>query len=94
MTDALPSWNETAVKAAIVAFVDAPVERVMFEVISGFATVGLSTGLSASMPPAGQLILVLVMYIGRVGTVSLGTAIALKVRNMPYRYPEERPIVG
>ena len=79
---------------AIVAFVDAPVERVMFEVISGFATVGLSTGLSASMPPAGQLILVLVMYIGRVGTVSLGTAIALKVRNMPYRYPEERPIVG
>lgn len=79
---------------AIVAFVPAPVERVMFEVISAFATVGLSTGLSASMPPAGQLILVLVMYIGRVGTVSLGTAIALKVRSVPYRYPEERPIVG
>jgi trk system potassium uptake protein TrkH len=79
---------------ALVAFVDAPVEHVTFEVISGFATVGLSTGLSASMPPAGQLVLVLVMFIGRVGTVSLATALALKVRSMPYRYPEERPIVG
>jgi trk system potassium uptake protein TrkH len=74
--------------------VDAPVEMILFEAISAFATVGLSDGLSASMPPAGQLILVGLMYIGRVGTVSLAAALALRVRSTPYRYPEERPIVG
>lgn len=78
----------------LAGFVAAPVERIMFEVISAFATVGLSTGLSASMPPAGQLVLVVMMYVGRVGTVALATALALKVRTTPYRYPEERPIVG
>lgn len=78
----------------LAGFVDAPVEQIMFEVISAFATVGLSTGLSASMPPAGQFVLVVLMYVGRVGTVALATALALKVRTTPYRYPEERPIVG
>ena len=67
---------------------------ILFEVISAFATVGLSTGLSTHMPPEGQFVLVLMMYIGRVGTVSLATALALRVRATPYRYPEERPIVG
>lgn len=78
----------------LASFVKAPVEHIMFEVISAFATVGLSVGLSASMPPAGQLTLVALMFIGRVGTVSLATALALRVRSTPYRYPEERPIVG
>lgn len=78
----------------LASFVPAPVERIMFEVISAFATVGLSVGLSASMPPAGQLVLVAMMFIGRVGTVSLATALALRIRSTPYRYPEERPIVG
>jgi potassium uptake TrkH family protein len=78
----------------LASFVDAPVERIMFEVISAFATVGLSVGLSAELPPAGQFVLVVMMYIGRVGTVALATALALKVRNESIRYPEERPIVG
>ena len=78
----------------LASFVEAPVERLMFEVISAFATVGLSTGLSAELPPAGQIVLVVMMYVGRVGTVALATALALKVRTTPFRYPEERPIVG
>lgn len=78
----------------LASFVEAPVERIMFEVISAFATVGLSTGLSAQLPPGGQFVLVVMMYIGRVGTVALATALALQVRNDLIRYPEERPIVG
>lgn len=78
----------------LAGFVQAPVERIAFEVISAFATVGLSTGLSAEMPPAGQFILVVMMYVGRVGTVSLATALALRAKAAPYRFPEERPIVG
>ncbi len=79
---------------ALVSFVEAPVERIMFEAISAFATTGASVGLSADMPPAGQMILIVLMYVGRVGTVTLATALAINARNTPYRYPEERPIVG
>lgn len=79
---------------ALTTLVDAPVEHLLFDAVSAFGTVGLSTGATAAMPPEGQFIQTLLMYIGRVGTVSLATAVALKVRSTPYRYPEERPIVG
>ena len=66
----------------------------LFEVISAFATVGLSTGVTAELPPAAQLLAVALMFMGRVGPVALATALALRGRQVPYRYPEERPIVG
>ncbi len=71
-----------------------PTDQVIFEVISAFGTVGLSTGITAQLPPVGQLTLIALMYIGRVGTITLATSLALGERRMPYRYPEERPIVG
>ncbi len=78
----------------LVGFIEAPVEYVMFEVVSAFATAGLSTGLASAMPPAGQLILVLLMFVGRAGSEWIAAALALRVRSAPFRYPEERPIVG
>ena len=71
-----------------------PFDRVLFEVTSAFATVGLSTGITGSLPESAQVVLVMLMYIGRVGTIAVGTAIALNTRRRLYRYPEERPIVG
>ena len=71
-----------------------PLDRAVFEVTSAFATVGLSTGVTATLPESAQVLLVILMYIGRVGSVAVGTAIALNVRRRLYRYPEERPIVG
>jgi trk system potassium uptake protein len=73
---------------------DVPFDRALFEVTSAFATVGLSTGITPSLPPSAQIVLVVLMYIGRVGTIAVGTAIALNTRRRLYRYPEERPIVG
>lgn len=73
---------------------DLPLRRLVFEVISAFANVGLSMGITAELPPAGQLLLVLLMFIGRIGTITIATALALRSRNVAYRYPEERPIVG
>lgn len=73
---------------------DFPTDQVIFEVISAFGTVGLSTGITASLPESSQLMLILLMYVGRVGTVTLATSLALGERRMPYRYPEEHPIVG
>ncbi|WP_342587418.1 TrkH family potassium uptake protein [Rhizobium bangladeshense] len=69
-------------------------EAVLFEVISAFATVGLSTGITADLPPSAQLVIVALMFVGRVGTITVASALALKERYVPYRYPEERPIVG
>lgn len=69
-------------------------DRVIFEVISAFATVGLSTGITAELPESAQLMLALLMYIGRVGTITLAASLALGEHRMPFRYPEEQPIVG
>lgn len=69
-------------------------EQVLFETISAFATVGLSTGITPSLPPAAQVVLIILMYIGRVGTITVAAAMALSERRALYRYAEERPIVG
>lgn len=71
-----------------------PTDQVIFEVISAFGTVGLSTGITAGLPPDCQLMLTLLMFVGRVGTITLAASLALGERRMPYRYPEEHPIVG
>lgn len=73
---------------------DFPTDQVIFEVISAFGTVGLSTGITAGLPESGQLMLTLLMYVGRVGTITLAASLALGEHRMPYRYPEEHPIVG
>ncbi len=72
----------------------ASLDRVLFETISAFATVGLSTNLSAELPPAGVYVLTILMFAGRVGTVTLAAGLALRQRSQLYHYPEERPIIG
>jgi trk system potassium uptake protein TrkH len=71
-----------------------PLSHVLFETISAFATVGLSTGITADLPPTAQAVIIVLMFVGRVGTITVATALALKSQRRPYRYPEERPIVG
>jgi potassium uptake TrkH family protein len=69
-------------------------EAVLFEVMSAFATVGLSTGITPDLPGGAQVVLVIMMFVGRVGPVVVASALALRARPRLYRYPEERPIVG
>ncbi|MFG3440990.1 TrkH family potassium uptake protein [Nonomuraea sp. NPDC047897] len=69
-------------------------DQVLFEVVSAFGTVGLSTGITASVGPAGHVLLVVLMFIGRTGPLTLGSALALKDRTRRYQLPEERIIVG
>jgi trk system potassium uptake protein len=79
---------------AILAMTEFSLEKVLFETISAFATVGITTGITAAMPPGAQLILISLMYLGRVGTITVAAALALRPHQAPFRYPEERPIVG
>jgi Trk-type K+ transport system membrane component len=67
---------------------------VLFEAVSAAATVGLSTGITPHLPPSAQLVLVVLMYVGRIGAITAAAAIVLRSRPRPYRYPEERPIIG
>jgi trk system potassium uptake protein TrkH len=73
---------------------DFSLDRVLFEVVSAFATVGLSTGITADIPAAGQLVLILVMFAGRLGPVTLASALALRSKPLYYEYPKERPLIG
>lgn len=69
-------------------------DEVLFEVVSAFATVGLSTGITAQVGPAGQVLLVALMFLGRLGPITLASALALRTRPRRYELPQERPIIG
>lgn len=69
-------------------------DKALFEVTSAFSTAGLSVGVATTLPAAGQVALIVLMYVGRIGTLTLGSAFALNTRRRLYRYPEEHPIVG
>ncbi|MGW0395075.1 TrkH family potassium uptake protein [Streptomyces sp. NPDC003042] len=79
---------------ALLTVTKAPFEAVLFEAVSAFATVGLSTGITAQVPDPGQLILVLLMFVGRLGPITLVSALALRERTRRYQLPEERPVIG
>ncbi len=68
--------------------------RILFEVVSAFATVGLSTGITASLSAAAKLVLIATMYIGRVGVLLLMTALLGDPRPSRVHYPEENLLVG
>ncbi|MCP2358913.1 potassium uptake TrkH family protein [Nonomuraea thailandensis] len=69
-------------------------DQVLFEVVAAFGTAGLSTGITANIGTAGHLLLVVLMFIGRIGPLTLGSALALNRRARHYELPEERVIVG
>lgn len=65
-----------------------------FEVISAFGTVGLSTGLTPLLSPAGKFILVLVMFIGRIGPITAALAFFKELRPMVREYPTQQVAIG
>jgi len=73
---------------------DAPFDMVVFEVISAFATVGLSAGLTPDLSPLGKLIISFTMFVGRLGPLSLAFALSVKRKKSKVKYIEEDVIVG
>ena len=69
-------------------------QQVLFETISAFGTVGLTTGITPQLRPESLVVLMLLMYLGRVGTVSVAAALALRARHRHYVLPEEKTNVG
>lgn len=69
-------------------------DSILFEVISAFGTVGLTTGITPGLPADAQLVLVLLMYMGRLGPVTLASSLALRSVHRHYDLPEDRVVVG
>ena len=69
-------------------------DRILFEAVSAFGTVGLSTGITPTLPDGAKLVLIGLMFLGRLGPLTLGSAIALRQRRILYEYPKERPAIG
>ena len=83
-----------AATLAITAQSGLPLSQITFETFSAFGSAGLTTGITAKLPLASQNVLILLMFLGRTGPITLATALALREREPRYRYPEERPIIG
>lgn len=79
---------------ALMVMTHLDLDVLLFEVVSAFGTVGLSTGITADLPPAGQIILMVLMFLGRLGPLTLGTALVLRKRKVLYELPKERPVIG
>ncbi|MDQ4051280.1 MAG: TrkH family potassium uptake protein [Actinomycetota bacterium] len=92
---ALLAIGAIAVGTLVVLLVtDHALDVVLFESISAFSTVGLSTGITPDLPPVAQLTLMVLMFVGRVGTITVASALAFKTRHRHYHLPEERPVIG
>ena len=67
--------------------------QLLFEVVSGFATVGLSTGITPDLKPISEFIIVLTMFIGRVGPLTIASLWSFKARTSVC-YSEETMTIG
>ena len=66
----------------------------LFETVSALGTVGLSTGVTPRLSGIGKSLIILTMFLGRVGPFTLALAIGQRQRVERYRYPEERVLIG
>ena len=68
--------------------------RLFFEACSACGTVGLSTGITPSLTPAARLVVIVGMFAGRVGPLTLLVALTARMRHVRYSYPSENLIIG
>ncbi|WP_062462757.1 TrkH family potassium uptake protein [Demequina soli] len=71
-----------------------PLDRSLYEVVSAYATCGLSTGITGDLPSDAKMTLIITMYLGRVGSLTLASALMLNRQRRVIRYPSERPLIG
>lgn len=90
------SVTTVIISTILISITDSELEfiKILFEVVSAFATVGLSTGITASLSATAKLILIATMYIGRVGILLLMSALIGDPRPSSIHYPEENLLVG
>ncbi len=66
----------------------------LFESVSAFCTVGLSANVTANLSEPSKYIIIACMFVGRIGTLTLGFALSKKVLTVAYRYPNAHFMIG
>jgi trk system potassium uptake protein TrkH len=69
-------------------------DRVMFEAVSAFGINGMSTGITTDLSSSATVVLIGLMFIGRIGPLTMASALASRERTRRFELPEERTIVG
>ena len=78
----------------LLSMTDYTLDIILFETVSAFATVGLSTGITPILPTGAKYVLIFLMFAGRTGSMTVAAALALRQRSRVIRMPEEQPIIG
>jgi len=68
--------------------------RLFFETVSAFGTVGLSTGVTPELSTVGRLLITLLMFVGRIGPLTMAIAVAARARRTAFRFVEDKVMVG
>ncbi|MET1037003.1 MAG: potassium transporter TrkG, partial [Aeromicrobium sp.] len=84
----------TTATLVLMTLTDLGYDEALFECTSAFATVGLSTGITPELSASGQMVLIVLMFVGRVGTITAASAFVLRQRIPRYHFPQEQPIIG
>lgn len=71
-----------------------PFLKILFEVISAFGTVGISMGITADLSDVGKIIIVFIMFLGKLGPLTLAFSLATKLEQEKIRYPSEDILTG
>jgi len=73
---------------------DKPYLDLLFETVSAFGTVGLSTGVTPQLTAGGKILITVLMYLGRIGPITLGLALSRTLRRGRIEYPEAKIMIG
>ena len=73
---------------------DFPVEEIIFEVISAFGTVGLTLGITPELSSISKLLIIVTMFVGRLGPLTFALAIGEDKKKALIKYPKENILVG
>ena len=68
---------------------DLPLKAIVFECVSAFATVGSSLGITSSLQDTSKVLLVVLMFIGRVGLVTMAQGLVKQYKNQNYKLPQD-----
>jgi Trk-type K+ transport system membrane component len=68
--------------------------KIVFEQVSAFATVGLSAGVTGELTIYGQILIIISMFVGRIGTLTLALALSSRVETTAYQYPNAHLMIG
>ncbi len=88
------SYNLLGVFVLSIAEPEIPIFDLVFEHVSAFATVGLSTGITAQLSDMGKFIIMISMFLGRIGTLTLAVALAGSKEQPAFKYPTAHLMIG